>query len=101
MIPRYQLAVAPRIAPASLLRAASSLFTSSTSRLADLASDLRQQFSASECVLTDSGTSALVLALRLMVPENAVIGLPSYGCVDITSAVRFASYSDLVRTPDL
>ena len=87
---RHQLAVAPRITIASLTRAAISQLDSRGIALQTLSSTLMQEFSAADCVLTDSGTSALVLALRLMLPKNGVIGLPSYGCVDISSAVRFA-----------
>lgn len=87
---RHQLAVAPRITIASLARAAISQFDSRGKALEGLSSALTREFSAAECLLTDSGTSALVLALRLLIPTNGVIGLPSYGCVDITSAVRFA-----------
>jgi hypothetical protein len=90
VIPRHQLAVAPRITLASLLRATLSEFGSSASSLNALASALAAEFAAPRCMLTDSGTSALVLGLRLMVPKNGIVGLPSYGCVDITSAVRFA-----------
>ena len=90
MIPRHQLAVAPRITPTSLFGAAVALLGPRGKDLRVLASELRQRYSASECVLTDSGTSALVLALRHMLPEDGIIALPGYGCVDITSAVRFA-----------
>jgi perosamine synthetase len=55
-----------------------------------LEAELRGAFTARECVLTDSGTSALVLALRTLVPKGGVIALPGYGCVDITSAVQYA-----------
>lgn len=41
-------------------------------------------------MLTDSGTSALALALRLLVGKNGTVALPGFGCVDITSAVRYA-----------
>jgi hypothetical protein len=90
VIPRYQLAVAPRITPASLLGAAMSLFTPAAGALGALASSLRREFGASECVLTDSGTSALVLALRLTAGREGTVALPGYGCVDLASAVGFA-----------
>ncbi|HKW48598.1 MAG TPA: DegT/DnrJ/EryC1/StrS family aminotransferase [Gemmatimonadaceae bacterium] len=90
MIPRHQLAVAPRITLPSLLEASASLCSSSTAPLDIFAANLQREFSAPRCVLTDSGTSALVLALRLLVGKNGTVALPGYGCVDITSAVRCA-----------
>jgi perosamine synthetase len=90
MIRRHQLAVAPRITARALLRAAGSLASSSSGELEQLARLLELRFGASRCVLTDSGTSALVLALRLTAGKDVAVALPAYGCVDITSAARFA-----------
>jgi dTDP-4-amino-4,6-dideoxygalactose transaminase len=41
-------------------------------------------------VLTDSGTSALVLALRLAAGRKKVVAYPGYACVDLAAAARFA-----------
>jgi perosamine synthetase len=90
MIGRHQLAVAPRITLSLLARAGVAQFEPRSSIVSELEARLRTEFSASGCVLTDSGTSALVLALRLLLPRGGVVGLPGYGCVDITSAVKFA-----------
>ncbi len=90
MIPRHQLAVAPRITLPSLITAGVSLFSPSTIPIEAFATNLQREFRATRCVLTDSGTSALVLALRLLVGKNGTVALPGYGCVDITSAVRYA-----------
>jgi dTDP-4-amino-4,6-dideoxygalactose transaminase len=68
--------------------------------VSELQQKLRDEFSASTCVLTDSGTSALVLALRLLLPEGGVVGLPGYGCVDITSAVKFAGIAARIYDVD-
>ncbi len=52
---------------------------------------LATEFSAREVVLTDSGTSALVLALRALVKPGAVVAMPAYACVDLISAARRAN----------
>ena len=90
MIRRHQLAVAPRITLSSLARAGVAQLDPRLRVVSELQAKLRSQFSASRCLLTDSGTSALVLALRMLLPRGGVVGLPGYGCVDITSAVKFA-----------
>ncbi len=40
--------------------------------------------------LTDSGTSALVLALRLAARADRSVALPAYGCVDLLAAAAYA-----------
>jgi dTDP-4-amino-4,6-dideoxygalactose transaminase len=99
VIGRRQLPVASPISPAALLRAL---------RLATIGDDsvertavelLRREFGAHTAALTDSGTSALVLALRLAVPPGGVVAYPSYACVDLAAAARFAGVR--VRLYDL
>lgn len=53
---------------------------------AELATRIADTFEASDVVLTDSGTSALVLALRATVPPDAVVAMPAYACIDIIAA---------------
>ena len=60
---------------------------------------LRQRYDALDALLTDSGTSALILALRAIVPEGGTVAFPGYGCVDLTSAARGAQLQ--VRLYDL
>jgi len=55
-----------------------------------LAADIARMFGADECILTDSGTSALVLALRMAVPTGELVSLPGYVCIDVTAAARRA-----------
>ena len=45
---------------------------------------------ASGVALLDSGTAALVAALRLAVPRGGTVLLPGYGCIDISAAVERA-----------
>ena len=60
---------------------------------------LRQRHGASTVVLCDSGTSALVLALRAAVPRGGSVAFPSYSCVDLAAAARYAGIR--VRLYDL
>ncbi len=46
---------------------------------------LRHRFSASHVLLTDSGTSALLIAMQLLAPSGTV-ALPAYSCVDLAAA---------------
>ena len=57
---------------------------------AALDAELRRAFDASGTVLVDSGTSALAMALRATTPENGVVALPAYACVDIGAAAIHA-----------
>jgi dTDP-4-amino-4,6-dideoxygalactose transaminase len=47
---------------------------------------LRARYGACDALLTDSGTSALVLALRAVVPSGGTIAYPGYSCIDLTAA---------------
>jgi len=58
--------------------------------LSSAADQIARRFGATRAVLTDSGTSALVLALRLMVADGGTVAFPAYGCVDLAAAARFA-----------
>ena len=87
---RHQLAVCPRISPADLARGASAMLTDTGESLAATQHAIQREFGAVSCLLTDSGTSALVLALRLMVGKGGTVALPGFGCVDLASAVEFA-----------
>lgn len=55
-----------------------------------LAAHLAQTFSARGVLLTDSGTSALVLALRILVGRGGTVALPGYACVDLAAAALYA-----------
>ena len=47
---------------------------------------LRTRYNACDVVLTDSGTSALTLAFRAMLPRGAIVAYPGYACIDLTTA---------------
>ena len=66
--------------------------------VAKLEAALRLEFGAREILLTDSGTTALTLAIRSLGPR-ARIGVPAYGCFDLATAALGAGA--LVRCYDL
>jgi hypothetical protein len=72
----------------------------STAAAHETAADaLRQRYDANDVLLTDSGTAALVVALRALVGRDGVIAYPGYGCIDLTAAAVRAGVS--VRLYDL
>jgi len=69
---------------------------------------LSQRYSAADVLLTNSGTSALILALRKVVPPDGVVAFPGYACVDLTTAalgagirVRLYDTDPHTLSPDL
>jgi dTDP-4-amino-4,6-dideoxygalactose transaminase len=50
---------------------------------------LIRRFHAHSVALTDSGTSALVLALRLAAGPSGTVAYPAYVCADLIAAARF------------
>jgi len=70
--------------------------------------ELCQRYSAADALLTDTGTSALILALRKVVPPGGTVAFPGYGCIDLTSAalgagirVRLYDIEPSTLSPDL
>ncbi|MBX6332097.1 MAG: DegT/DnrJ/EryC1/StrS family aminotransferase [Gemmatimonadaceae bacterium] len=92
MIGRRQLPVASPVRASALVRAAWPAFWRSARGRRALAAELRERYGARGALLTDSGTSALVLALRLAVGggEGKTVAFPGYACVDLAAAARFA-----------
>lgn len=74
------------IKPASFPRATAVALGLLSSRTADLSAEISSAFGARETVPTDSGTSALVMALRVAVPPGAIVAFPGYACIDIIAA---------------
>lgn len=108
MLPfRRQLAVASPIT-AGILAAAALDTTLGRDRRSQVAEAVTREFGASAALLTDSGTSALVLALRLAAGAGGTIAMPGYACVDLIAAARRANVAvrlydidPLTLTPDL
>ena len=73
-----------------------------------IVSALRRRHDAANVVLTDSGTSALILALQATVPPGGTVAYPGYGCIDMTTAalgagvrVRLYDLDPATLSPDL
>ena len=104
MIPPVQSPIRGR----DLARATIGTAIGTESALGRLTALLRQMFAAEEVGLTDSGTSALVVALRSVVPRGGTVALPAYGCVDLVAAavrsevgVRLYDIEPATLGPDL
>jgi dTDP-4-amino-4,6-dideoxygalactose transaminase len=91
LIGRRQLPVSSTITARSLVRAAAPALGAGADPRAALGAELRRAFGASAVALTDSGTSALVMALRATTAAGGIVALPAYACVDIGAAAIFAS----------
>ena len=87
---RRQLSVYSPIRPSALASALGSAWRDGEIHHELLASQLSQLFFARRVVLTDSGTSALVLALRILVGRGGTVAFPGYACIDLTAAARYA-----------
>ena len=75
---------------------------------AAVVSTLCERYAATDALLTDSGTSALVLALRKILPPGGTVAFPGYACIDLTSAalgagvrVRLYDIDPSTLSPDL
>jgi dTDP-4-amino-4,6-dideoxygalactose transaminase len=86
---RRQLTVASPLAATNIIGATIDTFTRRDLG-ARVRSALTTEFDASEVILTDSGTSALVLALRIVGNSGAPVAMPAYACVDLIAAARRA-----------
>ncbi|MEP6495573.1 MAG: DegT/DnrJ/EryC1/StrS family aminotransferase [bacterium] len=89
MIGRRQLAVASPISVVALARSFVDSLGAAPPLHARARERIARELGARSVTLTDSGTSALVLALRLAAP-NGIVGLPAYACVDLTAAALYA-----------
>lgn len=104
---RRQLPVASPLSATILARAAADTMLGRDHR-SDVAARVARDFGASAVTLTDSGTSALVLALRITAGAGSTVAMPAYACVDLIAAarradVRVALYDidPLTLSPDL
>lgn len=90
MIGRRQPPVHSPIRPLALARAVGAAVMVGDRAHTEVTTTLAGRFGASAVALTDSGTSALVLAMRLTAGTEGTVALPAYGCIDLTAAAVFA-----------
>jgi len=86
---RRQLPVASPLPAGALLRAAADAAARSD-RSSEVEMHLAEEFDATAVVLTDSGTSALVLALSIAAGKGETVALPAYACANVVAAARRA-----------
>jgi perosamine synthetase len=96
---RRQLPVHSPVTVRGILAGAGMLASGGAEARMRLTDTLRSRYQAADVLLTDSGTSALVLALRLSVPAGGTVAMPAYSCVDLAAAALRAGVR--VRLYDL
>jgi dTDP-4-amino-4,6-dideoxygalactose transaminase len=90
MVGRRQPPAHSPIRGVALARAVGSALRSDAQPHADVAATLGRRFGTAAVALTDSGTSALVMALRLTAGAGGTVAFPAYGCIDLAAAAVFA-----------
>ena len=84
---RRQLTVASPLTARDLAGAATDTLAH-RDRGDDVRAMIAKEFRADDVVLTDSGTSAFVLALRMLAKPGVPVAMPAYACVDLIAAAR-------------
>lgn len=74
------------VAPRSLIGGIAAACGSASTPIGNVIDALCERYGARDALLTDSGTSALILALRAIVPPGGMIAYPGYSCIDLTTA---------------
>jgi hypothetical protein len=85
----FRRAVPPVLSTVSLPavgRAVAAGIVGKTQACEELSEWLSAVFGARRVVLTDSGTSALVVAFRMVARKRRIVGIPAFGCPDLVSA---------------
>ena len=99
MIWRWVPPVRSPVAPTAFPRAIAASLGAHSGDVEAVERSLRDRYAASDALLTDTGTSALTIALRALVPPGGTIAFPSYACIDLTTAALGAAVR--VRLYDL
>ena len=96
------------VAPRSLIGGIAAACGSARTPMGNAIEALCERYGACDALLTDSGTSALILALRATVPPGGTIAYPGYSCIDLTTAalgagmrVRLYDLDPNTLSPDL
>jgi perosamine synthetase len=87
---RRQLTVASPLTAGNILGATLDTIARRGSAAERVRNAIAAEFNARDVLLTDSGTSALVLALRMFAKAATPVAMPAYACVDLISAARRA-----------
>jgi dTDP-4-amino-4,6-dideoxygalactose transaminase len=83
---RYQPPVSSPIDLGALVRAGGAAVSGGEGAAERVGAMLRQRYGAGSVALTSSGTAALVVALRAVLPRRGIVALPAYACVDLVAA---------------
>src|SRR4051812_46731743 len=96
------------VAPRSLIAGIAAACNVRNSPIDVVVDTLCARFTASDALLTDTETSALILALQAMVQPGGTIAFPGYSCIDLTTAaigaglqVRLYDLDPATMSPDL
>jgi perosamine synthetase len=105
---RWQPPVLSPVSPRALVHGMSAAMGFRSDHHRGVVAALCQRYSAANALLTDTGTSALILALRRIVPPGGTVAFPGYSCIDLTSAaigagmrVRLYDIEPSTLSPDL
>jgi dTDP-4-amino-4,6-dideoxygalactose transaminase len=105
---RWQPPVLSPVSPRSLVRGIGAAFGLRPDGHKSVVAALLHRYGARDALLTDSGTSALILALRALMPPGGTVAYPGYACVDLTAAavragirVRLYDLDPRTLSPDL
>ena len=105
---RYQPPALSPVSPAALLAGFAAAVGRSRGGNQVVTDELKRRYQATDVLLTDSGTSALVIALQSLVPPGGTVAYPAYACIDLTAAavrarvrVRLYDLDPLTLSPDM
>jgi len=105
---RRQPPVLSRVSNRALVSGFSAAIGLERRAVEDVEELLRDRYNALDALATNSGTSALILALRKILPAGGTVAYPGYSCIDLTTAalgaglrVRLYDLDPETLSPDL
>lgn len=99
MMLRHQLPATSPVTAGALVTGVGALVTGAESPRSGVARRIADRYGAEAVALTDSGTAALILALRMTAGAGGTVAYPGYACVDLVAAARYTNVR--VRLYDL